>query len=285
MLIASILPDIIALQFLHNPGALPVITWARVVALGMATLFCMLWQPLQSLWKYAAILLVFTLSQHAMNWLSDTAWWRDTLANLADPFTRSYFGTQLLKFGGVAIMLIALFVLGYRRRDAYLVRGDIHAPIRPEPWMGFPKPEPWTRFGTMWLLFLGIGMLVILSIFGRLDPSSLFGATPLLPVVLLLAALNAFSEEVTYRSAQLAPLVPAVGVRQAWWLTAVLFGVGHYYGVPYGLVGVLLATFMGWFLAKAMLETRGFFWPWLVHFSQDLLIFWFIAAGSIQPGG
>ena len=53
----------------------------------------------------------------------------------------------------------------------------------------------------------------------------------------------------------------------------------------YGLAGVVLATFMGWFLGKAMLETRGFLWPWLLHLSQDLLIFWFVAAGSIVPGG
>jgi membrane protease YdiL (CAAX protease family) len=285
MLVASILPDIIALQILHNPAALPLITWARVVVLGMATLLSLRWQPLHTLWKYAAILFVFAVSQQTMTWLSESAFWSGVLGNLADPFARSYFGIQFLKLGSVAILLTALFALRFHRRDAYLVRGDLHAPIRPEPWMGFPRPEPWTRFGTMWLFFLGIGMVVILSVFGRLEPSALLSAAPLLPLVVLLAALNAFSEEVTYRSAPLAPLVPAVGMRQAWWLTAVLFGIGHYYGIPYGLIGVLLATLMGWFLAKAMLETRGFFWPWLTHFSQDFIIFWFIAAGSVQPGG
>jgi len=38
-------------------------------------------------------------------------------------------------------------------------------------------------------------------------------------------------------------------------------------------------------LGKAMLETRGFTWAWFIHFIQDVLIFSFMAAGSISPGG
>jgi hypothetical protein len=42
---------------------------------------------------------------------------------------------------------------------------------------------------------------------------------------------------------------------------------------------------MGWVLAKAMLETRGFFWSWWIHFLQDVVIFIFIVAGTVTPGG
>lgn len=285
MLVSSVLPDVISVEVLHNPPSMPVVTWGRMAALALIMAICLRWQPLRAIWKYPAILLVIAVGQQVMTWLTETAWWHDGLGVLVDPFTRSYFGTQLWKLGGTLATICALFALGFRRRDAFLVRGDLRAPIRPERWMGFPKPEPWTSFGGKWLFFLGAGMIAILSFFGHLDPPALLGALPFLPVVLLLAGLNSFSEEVTYRSAQLAPLVPVLGVRQAWWLTAILFGTMHYYGVPYGLAGVALATFMGWFLGKAMLETRGFFWPWLVHFTQDVLIFFFIAAGSVQPGG
>jgi hypothetical protein len=61
--------------------------------------------------------------------------------------------------------------------------------------------------------------------------------------------------------------------------------VAHFYGVPYGVIGVVMAGFLGWFLAKAMLETRGFVMPWFIHFCQDVLIFSFIAIGSVTPGG
>jgi hypothetical protein len=63
------------------------------------------------------------------------------------------------------------------------------------------------------------------------------------------------------------------------------FGIAHFYGVPYGFLGVGLATLNGWLLGKAMLETRGMFWAWWMHFLQDIVIFTFIAMGVVTPGG
>jgi len=42
---------------------------------------------------------------------------------------------------------------------------------------------------------------------------------------------------------------------------------------------------MGWLLGKSMLETRGFFWPWLIHVCLDTIIFSFMAIGAVTPGG
>ena len=84
-------------------------------------------------------------------------------------------------------------------------------------------------------------------------------------MIVALAALNAFNENMTYRGAPLATLEPAIGSSQAMLLTAVLFGVGHFYGVPYGIVGVVMAGALGWILNKTMLETGGFVWPWFIH--------------------
>jgi membrane protease YdiL (CAAX protease family) len=107
----------------------------------------------------------------------------------------------------------------------------------------------------------------------------------MLPAILLFATLNASNEELTYRASLLAGLEPVIGPQQALWNTAVFFGLGHYFGVPYGVVGVIMATFLGWMMGKAMLETRGFFWAWFIHFWQDVLIFTFMAMGSITLGG
>jgi hypothetical protein len=68
-------------------------------------------------------------------------------------------------------------------------------------------------------------------------------------------------------------------------MMAVLFGMAHYYGVPYGFPGVILSGFLGWILSKAMIETKGFFWAWFIHFCQDILIFSFIIMGAVTPGG
>jgi hypothetical protein len=76
-----------------------------------------------------------------------------------------------------------------------------------------------------------------------------------------------------------------IGDRQAIYLTATLFGLGHYTGVPSGVTGVLMAAFLGSVLGKAMLETKGFVWSWLIHFVMDVMIFSLMAIGSIAPGG
>ncbi|MEJ2186731.1 MAG: CPBP family intramembrane metalloprotease, partial [Gemmatimonadota bacterium] len=78
--------------------------------------------------------------------------------------------------------------------------------------------------------------------------------------------MNAFNEELTYRSTLLAGLKSVVGPQQALWNAALFFGLAHYFGVPYGILGVVMSTFLGWMLGKSMLETRGFVWAWFIHF-------------------
>lgn len=87
---------------------------------------------------------------------------------------------------------------------------------------------------------------------------------------------NSFSEEVSYRNALLNPLVDIVGRNQAILITAVLFGLAHYQGVPSGLLGIALSAILGFLLAKSMLDTKGMFWAWLIHFLQDILIFTYL---------
>jgi hypothetical protein len=74
--------------------------------------------------------------------------------------------------------------------------------------------------------------------------------------------------------------LPALfGKVQALLMTAVYFGLEHYYGNPPALSGVLLATFLGYLLGKSMLETGGSRWAWLIHWLQDIIIFSFLVMG------
>lgn len=110
-------------------------------------------------------------------------------------------------------------------------------------------------------------------------------AVPLLPAILLAVTLNAFSEEVAWKASLLSVLEGPVGPRQAMLMVAAYFGMGHYYGIPYGVIGVTMAFVLGWLLARSMVETRGLFWAWFIHFCQDVIIFSFLASGPITPGG
>jgi membrane protease YdiL (CAAX protease family) len=93
--------------------------------------------------------------------------------------------------------------------------------------------------------------------------------TIVIPVAIIIATLNAFIEEFTLRAAPLSVLWERIGKEQALLLTTVYFALGHFYGYPSGVIGILLAGFLGYFLGKSLLETRGFFWSWLIHFLPD----------------
>jgi membrane protease YdiL (CAAX protease family) len=141
------------------------------------------------------------------------------------------------------------------------------------PLLGFARADSWRRFGLIW----GFGVAAVLGAISfavtRPTAAELAGLAPAIPAVLVFAASNAFAEEMTYRAPMLATLEPAIGSGQALWGSAVFFGVAHYFGIPGGLVGAAASVFMGWLLSKAMLETRGLFWPWFIHFLSDVAIF------------
>jgi membrane protease YdiL (CAAX protease family) len=102
-----------------------------------------------------------------------------------------------------------------------------------------------------------------------------------LPAVLLFASMNAFGEEVLYRAAPLAHLWTIVGKNQAIWLTALWFGLGHYYGgIPSGAMGTLLTGLIAVLFGKAMLETHGIVLPTLMHLLGDLVIYLFVALAA-----
>ena len=103
---------------------------------------------------------------------------------------------------------------------------------------------------------------------------------PLIPTILLYAALNAMYEEITYKAAPLSQLEGVVGRHLALWVTALMFGLGHFterYFAP-GL-SVIMPAFLGYVLGKSMLETRGIAWAWLIHFGMDVVVFGFLALG------
>jgi hypothetical protein len=282
-LLASILPDILWIELAI--GDTRWLFWAKIGFLLVCAAAAAAWTEARPLRNFVLILLGIYLSEELVSQLTAAAAWQSRFAAAGLPFTTSMLGIQLGRLVVSALMIGLLLALGYRRADFFLVRGRLDAPIEPVRWLGFPKAEPWTRFGGQFAVYISLGLLVFLIVGGRSEWSSFVRAAPMLPGVLLFAALNAFNEELTYRSSIIAGLEKAIGSKHALLNAAVFFGIGHYFGVPYGIAGVLMAGFLGWFLGKAMVETRGFTWAWFIHFLLDVLIFSFMAAGSITPGG
>ena len=284
VLLTSALPKII-LQEIFKVTVSPemqAITSLSVILL--ALLASIAWEPLRRLWPFLILLAVLVGAQWLVyNRLDTLPFYRTWLRNPS--FNVFMLAEQSLNLIVTLVMIAALFLMKKKRPDFYLVRGDIAAPVEPVRWMGVKPGERWKKFGLILTLCISLGTLAFLVIAGRPPLDIVAKALPFLPAILLAAALNAFNEEVTYKAAFLSVLESPVGPRQALYMVAVNFGIWHFYGVPYGVVGVLLAAFLGWILAKSMQETRGLFWAWFIHFWQDVWIFSFLAIGSIIPGG
>lgn len=243
-----------------------------------------LWQKVKPLKPFFAVLLTFNVAF----WLVYTQ--IDRLPLIQKWLHSSYFSISLLAEKSLGlivtlIMIISLFIVKKKRQAFYLAIGDVKAPVEPVKWLGVKPGMTWNKFGGIMALFLSLGTLTFLVAVSKPSINIVIKALPYLPVVLLVSAINAFYEEVSYKASFLSVLVDMVGKQQALLLTAAFFGIWHYYGIPYGIVGVLLAGFLGWLLSKSMLETKGLFWAWFLHFLQDVFIFAFMAIGSVTPGG
>jgi len=255
---------------------------AVIVLAGMVLTF--FWKTIRPLRPFFGLFIVLVGSQ----WLVYTridqlpvfqSWLKNPSFNIYMP------AEQLLHLIVTFIVIIYLYILKRRRELFFLARGDTSAQAEPVNWLGIKENENWSAVGSRFALYLSLGTVAFLVIAGRPPADMAIKALPFLPTVLLTAALNAFNEEMTYKASFLAVLEDVVGKRQALLLTAAFFGILHFYGVPYGIIGVILAAFLGWVLGKSILETRGIFWAWFLHFLQDVLIFSFLAIGSITAGG
>ena len=239
------------------------------------------WTPFRPLGNYfIAMLAFFTLFQLIRRF--DFTW--PALQNLlgGSVFDERMQAEQTGKLVVSLGMVVVLLLLGLRRRDFFLTRGNLRAPITPVRLLGFPRAEPWPSFGIQWAFYIAIALGVLQYLALRPSLATMGMILPLLPSILFYAALNAFNEEMTYRAPMIATLEPASGSRQALWMSASFFGIAHYFGTPGGILGAIASVFMGWILGKAMIETRGLFWAWWIHFLSDVVIFAFLTMALLS---
>jgi membrane protease YdiL (CAAX protease family) len=191
-----------------------------------------------------------------------------------------FFLSRAVCTGGALLMIFTLIGSGIGRRELFLGVGNWRAPVQPEPFLCFRRPVSWTRFAV--ILFLIFGVVLPLFLFFTLHPQigDKHHLLSLLPWAVATSALNAANEEFQFRSVLLARLSNVVSSKEACLLTAVLFGVDHYFGQPSGWGGVFMAGIAGWVWAKSMIETRGFTCAFASHFVQDMVIFGFLAMSA-----
>jgi membrane protease YdiL (CAAX protease family) len=283
VLLISSLPVIVFREVLRIET--PWLPWARVGLLAVGLLFSLFVGAFRPLWIFFAVNLMLYLAERGASHLATWPQVQLMLTASDSTFVNTLALTQAQRFAVALVMLATSWLLMRRRSALFFAVGKLDAPAAPIKLVGMLRPSTWNRLGPIMALCLAGGLVAFIAIAGGAPLSNLPRALPLLPYVLLFAATNAFGEEMSYRAPQLGALTPVVGNAQALLMTATYFGIWHFYGVPYGVVGVLMAGLFGWLLGRSMLETKGFLWAWLIHFVMDVVIFTFMAAGSVTPGG
>lgn len=178
----------------------------------------------------------------------------------------------------LVITLILLGFLALMYRDTftqYFKVGKINAQILPTPLVGInPKPsDTWSNVGINFLVVISLVTASVSYFQFPVDQSiSVKAFFVNLPTVVLFALCNAFVEESITRLAPIVLLKGKIADNHIAIISALLFGIAHYWGSPGGVIGVLVAGFLGWLLAKSILETKGMFWAFLIHFVQDVII-------------
>ncbi|MBW6455660.1 MAG: CPBP family intramembrane metalloprotease [Trueperaceae bacterium] len=267
-LVASLVPDVVLREAI---GPLPV-WWlfAKATLVGVASAFA----GDRVVDGYGRVLAVVVLMQGLMLEIAGSATWRAWFP--PGTFAADFGGAIALKLlTAVPIVGILLFVTR-SPRAAFLAPGDLRAKASRIGWLGIPGDTiAWGRLALIsgFLIAFGTLLLTLLTATGFALPPNLDRLWPLLPLIVVLALANSFAEGVAYRNAVLGPLAGELPKGAVVLASAAFFGAAHYYGVPSGVIGVVMSGALGWFLARAMCETRGFLAPWIIHFLQDVVIF------------
>jgi membrane protease YdiL (CAAX protease family) len=250
---------------------------AKIVALAAALALTWAWPAVRPLRGMLTILLVVYAVEAGffLNLVPQAPVYRAAVGG--DP-TLAFIGERALRLGAVLVMLGVLLLQGRRPRDFYLAIGDLRATAEP---IGVPRrPEPWTRFGRNYgIISVALLLVFLVPAFG---PSISRLSVGLVLFAAAAAAMNAFAEEFLYRAALIPQVLPLFGKRATLLLVPGWFALAHWFGVPSGLTGVLLAAIGGWFFARSMIETRGIVWAWFLHFLADLTVYAvLLLAGSL----
>jgi len=190
----------------------------------------------------------------------------------ADPQIDGLLKFHLAQVALAVFVLTIVYFIDPANFTTFFRFGDIHAHISKIGWLGITGNETWLGIATSLGAFITLGTGIFMV--GQLRKTNAkFTTLPsLLPWIILFSAMNAFSEEAIFRMGIIAPLYGQLAVPLILLISGILFGLPHYFGQPSGIIGVLMAGFLGWLLAMSLGETQGLFLAWAIHFVQDMII-------------
>lgn len=179
---------------------------------------------------------------------------------------------QSLQLALTALVLLLVYLLNPENFAHFFRPGDVNAHISKIAWMGIAGSETWLEVATSIGVFITLGTAIFM--FFQLKKAGvdyryfLFSLLWSIPFSMA----NAFSEESIFRIGIVSPLYGVFSVSVIVLVSGIVFGAPHYFGMPSGIIGALMAGFLGWLLALSLVETQGILIAWAIHFVQDVVI-------------
>lgn len=180
---------------------------------------------------------------------------------------------QIVTLGIALAVLAVTAALAPHNARRFYHPGNLAAPAQPVRWLGIKATDTWKSVGLSFALIVSLatGAYIYFSVVRGQSLDASLART--LPFILLLAAMNAFTEEAITRLGVVTALDGLISRPTIYVISALIFGSVHFFGVPGGVLGMLMAGFLGWLLARSVAETEGMAWAWFIHFLQDVIIF------------
>lgn len=190
----------------------------------------------------------------------------------SNPVVDTQIKFQSLQLILASIVLLLTYFLNPDNFTHFFRMGDVNAHISKIDWLGVTGNETWLEIALTLGLFITLGTGIFM--FFQLKKAGvdyryfLFSLLWSIPFSIA----NAFSEEAIFRIGIVSPLYGILSVSVIILISGVVFGAPHYFGMPSGVVGAVMAGFLGWLLALSLIETQGFLIAWAIHFAQDVVI-------------
>ena len=168
--------------------------------------------------------------------------------------------------------MISSYILNPESLKSILSIGNLSAVGEELKIFGIKKGDSWLKTGVSLSIFISLatGIFMYFQLKGQTIDYSLLKTGFLW--IILFSFTNSFAEEMIFRVGINAPLTNLLSPNKIFFISAVIFGVAHFQGMPSGIIGVILAGLLGYVLSKSIHETNGIFWAWLIHFLQDIII-------------
>lgn len=183
-----------------------------------------------------------------------------------------------------SIVLLLLSLQNPTNFTSFMQSGKLSARARGIAWLGIADGESWLQTGTGFSVTITMVTIIFIFLRFRQERMTARRSLPFVPWIFLFSLANSFGEEVIFR---LGFIVPLAGQMDSAWiclLSALFFGAPHLRGMPDGIAGALMAGFLGWLLARSVMETHGIFWAWFIHFLQDVVIFTAFVMSAVGNG-